>query len=78
MQIAEFTKECSEKWRAMNSTQKKPFEEKAAKDKARYDKEVCALFPQSMPCPVVILDSVFTIISYLLSASVYKLHPLFV
>ncbi|KAK7102434.1 high mobility group-T protein-like isoform X2 [Littorina saxatilis] len=38
--IAEFTKECSAKWREMNGTTKKPFDELAAKDKARYDKEM--------------------------------------
>ena len=40
LQIAEFTKECSAKWREMVSGQKKPFDDLAAKDKARYDKEV--------------------------------------
>ena len=39
-QVAEFTKECSEKWKNLNSAQRKPFDEKAAKDKARYEKEV--------------------------------------
>lgn len=38
--VAEFTKECSEKWRNLSSTDRKPFDEKAAKDKARYDKEM--------------------------------------
>jgi len=38
--VAEFTKECSEKWRNLNAAQKKPFDEKAAKDKARYEKEM--------------------------------------
>jgi len=38
--IAEFTKECSAKWREMGSTQKKPFDDMAAKDKQRYDKEM--------------------------------------
>lgn len=38
--VAEFTKECSEKWRNLSSAQRKPFDEKAAKDKARYDKEM--------------------------------------
>ena len=40
LQIAEFTKECSAKWREMVGGQKKPFDDLAAKDKARYDKEV--------------------------------------
>lgn len=39
-QIAEFTKECSEKWRSLNSKDKKVFDDKAAADKERYDKEV--------------------------------------
>lgn len=38
--IAEFTKECSAKWREMVGQQKKPFDDLAAKDKARYDKEM--------------------------------------
>jgi len=38
--IAEFTKECSAKWREMNSDQKKPFDAKASVDKSRYDKEM--------------------------------------
>merc|ERR1712154_373471 len=38
--IAEFTKECSAKWREMGPVQKKPFDELAAKDKSRYDKEM--------------------------------------
>merc|ERR1711963_242027 len=40
--IAEFTKECSAKWREMAGPQKKPFEDMAAKDKARYDREMAA------------------------------------
>lgn len=38
--IAEFTKECSERWREMDGKAKKPFEDKAAVDKARYDEEM--------------------------------------
>ncbi|XP_014779380.1 high mobility group protein B1 [Octopus bimaculoides] len=38
--VSDFTKECSEKWKALTVVQKKPFEEKAAKDKARYVKEM--------------------------------------
>lgn len=38
--VAEFTKECSEKWRNLKPAEKKPFDEKAAKDKARYEKEM--------------------------------------
>jgi len=40
--IAEFTKECSEKWRALTPEQKKPFDSAAAKDKKRYDEEMAA------------------------------------
>ncbi|KAH3820554.1 hypothetical protein DPMN_122298 [Dreissena polymorpha] len=38
--IAEFTKECSEKWRNLDAKGKKRFDEQAANDKARYDKEM--------------------------------------
>lgn len=38
--IAEFTKECSAKWREMNNEAKKPFDAKALEDKSRYDKEM--------------------------------------
>ncbi|XP_052778360.1 high mobility group protein B3-like [Mya arenaria] len=38
--IAEFTKECSEKWRNMNGTAKTRFDEQAAADKKRYDREM--------------------------------------
>ncbi|CAI9724938.1 Hypothetical predicted protein [Octopus vulgaris] len=38
--VSDFTKECSEKWKALTAVQKKPFDEKAAKDKARYVKEM--------------------------------------
>ncbi|XP_033744913.1 high mobility group protein B3-like [Pecten maximus] len=38
--IAEFTKEASAEWRGMNGDAKKPFEVRAAKDKARYDAEM--------------------------------------
>ncbi|KAL4226745.1 hypothetical protein ACF0H5_014725 [Mactra antiquata] len=38
--IAEFTKECSEKWRSLDGRSKKIFEDKAAADKARYDREM--------------------------------------
>lgn len=40
--IAEFTKECSEKWRSMNGKDKKVYDDKAATDKARYDKEMAS------------------------------------
>ncbi|KAL3853380.1 hypothetical protein ACJMK2_016926 [Sinanodonta woodiana] len=40
--IAEFTKECSEKWKVMTETTKRPFEEKAATDKARYTREMAS------------------------------------
>jgi len=38
--IAEFTKEASEKWREMGGKEKKQFDEKAAADKARYEREM--------------------------------------
>jgi len=38
--IAEFTKECSEKWRALSPEARKPYETSAAKDKKRYDEEM--------------------------------------
>lgn len=38
--IAEFTKEASCKWRALDSRGKKPFDDQAAQDKARYDREM--------------------------------------
>ena len=41
IEIAEFTKECSVKWRQLTPEQKKRFDEQAAKDKGRYDAEVC-------------------------------------
>lgn len=40
--IAEFTKEASEKWRQMTGKDKKNFEDKAAADKARYDREMAS------------------------------------
>jgi hypothetical protein len=40
IQIAEFTKEASEKWRNLNGKEKQEFESKAAADKQRYDREV--------------------------------------
>lgn len=38
--IAEFTKEASEKWREMDGRAKKIFDDKAAADKARYEREM--------------------------------------
>ncbi|BFZ10708.1 hypothetical protein BsWGS_13747 [Bradybaena similaris] len=38
--IAEFTKEASEKWKALPPEKKKPFEDAAAEDKKRYDTEM--------------------------------------
>lgn len=38
--FSEFSKKCSEKWKAMNAKEKKRFEEMAEKDKARYENEV--------------------------------------
>jgi len=40
--IAQFTKECSEKWRNLNAENKKPFDASAAEDKKRYDEEMAA------------------------------------
>lgn len=40
LQIAEFTKEASEKWKALSADKKKPFEAAAADDKRRYETEV--------------------------------------
>ncbi|ESN94090.1 hypothetical protein HELRODRAFT_87827 [Helobdella robusta] len=40
--FAEFSKKCSEKWKAMNAKEKKRFEDMAEKDKARFDKESAA------------------------------------
>jgi uncharacterized short protein YbdD (DUF466 family) len=38
--FAEFSKKCSEKWKAMSGKEKHRFEEMAEKDKGRYDKEM--------------------------------------
>lgn len=38
--IAQFTKDCSEKWRALTKETKKPFDDAAAEDKKRYDAEM--------------------------------------
>ncbi|NP_001298193.1 high mobility group protein B3-like [Biomphalaria glabrata] len=38
--IAEFTKEASEKWKALSADKKKPFEAAAADDKRRYETEM--------------------------------------
>lgn len=38
--IAEFTKECSEKWRNLTKETKKPFDDAAAEDKKRYEAEM--------------------------------------
>lgn len=38
--ISDFTKDCSVKWKALTTTARKPFEEKAEVDKARYAKEM--------------------------------------
>jgi hypothetical protein len=37
--VAEWTKVVSAKWRELTSSQKKPFDEMAAKDKTRYEKQ---------------------------------------
>lgn len=38
--FAEFSKKCSEKWKAMSAKEKKRFEEMAEKDKARFENEM--------------------------------------
>jgi uncharacterized short protein YbdD (DUF466 family) len=38
--FSEFSKKCSEKWKAMSAKEKHRFEEMAEKDKGRYDKEM--------------------------------------
>jgi len=38
--FAEFSKKCSEKWKAMSAKEKQRFEEMAEKDKGRFDKEM--------------------------------------
>jgi hypothetical protein len=38
--LGDFAKKCGEKWKAMNAKEKKRFEDLAAKDKARYEKEM--------------------------------------
>lgn len=40
--VAEWTKEVSAIWREISDEEKKPFEVKAAKDKARYDEQMAA------------------------------------
>jgi len=40
--VGEFTKEVSVKWNALNEVEKKPYAEKAAKDKARYTTQMNA------------------------------------
>lgn len=48
LQIAEFTKDASEKWKALPSDKKRPFEAAAAEDKKRYEREVCVLACRSV------------------------------
>lgn len=43
--VAEFAKESSAKWRELTDANKKPFNEKAAADKARYTKEMASYVP---------------------------------
>merc|ERR1712196_473850 len=38
--IADISKELGKQWRGMSASQKAPYEEKAAKDKMRYEKEM--------------------------------------
>ena len=44
IQIAEFTKEASEKWKALRPDEKTEYEASAAEDKKRYEREVCFFF----------------------------------
>ncbi|KAK6177497.1 hypothetical protein SNE40_015588 [Patella caerulea] len=43
--IAEFTKECSSAWRALEGDEKKKFDDKAAKDKLRFEREMKTYVP---------------------------------
>ncbi|XP_067944798.1 high mobility group protein B2-like isoform X3 [Watersipora subatra] len=43
--FAEFSKKCSERWRSMSDKEKKRFEDIAAKDKARYQREMAGYVP---------------------------------
>jgi len=43
--FAEFSKKCSERWKGMNAKEKKRFEDIAAKDKARYQREMAGYVP---------------------------------
>jgi hypothetical protein len=43
--LSDFSKKCGEKWKAMNAKEKKRFEDMAAKDKTRYDKEMANYTP---------------------------------
>lgn len=40
--FAEFSKKCSEKWKAMSAKEKQRFEEMAEKDKGRFEKEMAS------------------------------------
>jgi len=43
--LADFSKKCGEKWKAMNAKEKKRFEDLAAKDKTRFDEEMSNYTP---------------------------------
>lgn len=43
--FAEFSKKCAERWRSMKDKEKKRFEDIAAKDKARYQREMAGYIP---------------------------------
>lgn len=43
--FAEFSKKCSQKWKAITPKEKKRFEDMAGKDKARYEKEMDSYVP---------------------------------
>lgn len=41
MQVGDFTKDASAKWKSLTDDEKKPFDKAAADDKERFDEEVC-------------------------------------
>lgn len=43
--FSEFSKKCSERWKAMNAKEKKRFEDMALKDKGRYEQEMADYVP---------------------------------
>jgi len=43
--FTEFSKACAEKWRHMNDANKRPYNDKSASDKIRYDREMSGYVP---------------------------------